>query len=325
MFPFRNFFYSVLPQHASSEETLLGNDTSDSDFDGLSKSEGQFASKHRSQSRYNLLWSILKYTHVALTIALGFIVMQRDIHEQDMSRWNANLLYSPAQDAVKYVAKTFTSSHDFGKTKFQGRPSEKNNKEWDNLILRGLTRISAEEAAPMHNKTIPIPDDPEHYIISLAVFHQLHCLNAVRYAVWNETMDAEKERLHRETEVYHLDHCIDLIRQALMCAADITPFVFGRDPRDGKLHGMTSNTHTCRDWDPIEQWAAAHPIVTGYNVTKLIEHDPLGWGDLTYIEDYGEITDWEGQKPDYEAWALGKTHEQHLRGHVGYSDMTNYL
>lgn len=93
MLSFRNFFYGVIPQHVSSEETLLGNDTSDSDFDGLSKTEEQLASKHRSQSRYNRLWSILKYTHVALTISLGFIVVQRDIKEQDISRWNAHLLY----------------------------------------------------------------------------------------------------------------------------------------------------------------------------------------------------------------------------------------
>jgi hypothetical protein len=28
----------------------------------------------------------------------------------------------------------------------------------------------------MPNKTLPIPDDPEYYMTSLAVFHQLHCL-----------------------------------------------------------------------------------------------------------------------------------------------------
>ncbi|KAF2766845.1 hypothetical protein EJ03DRAFT_329740 [Teratosphaeria nubilosa] len=213
---------------------------------------------------------------------------------------------------------------DYSKTKFQGRPSAKNNEAWSDLILRGLTRISADEAAPMHNKTMPIPDDPEHYIISLAVFHQLHCLNAIRFAVWNETMDVEKEAQHHETKISHLDHCVDLLRQALMCAADITPFVWARDPRDGKLHGITTTAHTCRDWDPIEQWAANRPIVTGFNVTKPIETDPLGWGGFQYVMDYGEITDWEAQRDDYEAWAKVKTHEQHLRGHVGYLDKTNY-
>lgn len=40
----------------------------------------------------------------------------------------------------------------------------------------GISRISASEARRMANKTLPIPDDNDHYIISLSVFHQLHCL-----------------------------------------------------------------------------------------------------------------------------------------------------
>ena len=66
---------------------------------------------------------------------------------------------------------------------------------------------------------------------------------------------------------------------------------------------MTTLSHTCRDWEPIEQWAAARPINNGFNVTKPIEHDPLGWGNFQYVMDYGEVTDWEKQKPDYEARA----------------------
>jgi len=149
--------------------------------------------------------------------------------------------------------------------------------------------------------------------------------NAIRFAIWNQTMDAEKEQLHHETDIAHLDHCVDLLRQALMCAADVTPFVWARDPRDGRLHGVTTVSHTCRDWSAIESWAAARPIVTGFNVTKPhIRPDPLGWANFTYVMDYGEVTDWDRQRPDYDAWAAGKTHEQHLRGHVGYVDATNY-
>ena len=40
----------------------------------------------------------------------------------------------------------------------------------------GITRVTTEEARPMENKTLPIPNDDGHYIVSLSVFHQLHCL-----------------------------------------------------------------------------------------------------------------------------------------------------
>jgi hypothetical protein len=85
-------------------------------------------------------------------------------------------LTAPAQDAIKYTTRLFDSGLNYGKTIYQGPPSQKSNDAWTALFIHGLTRISAAEAAPMHNKTLPIPDDPENYITSLAVFHQLHCL-----------------------------------------------------------------------------------------------------------------------------------------------------
>ena len=32
------------------------------------------------------------------------------------------------------------------------------------------------EAAQLANRTVPITDDPGHYVVTLEVFHQLHCL-----------------------------------------------------------------------------------------------------------------------------------------------------
>ena len=43
------------------------------------------------------------------------------------------------------------------------------------------SRIHRDEAAQLTNLTVPIPDDEDHYIIGLDVFHQLHCL--VRIAI----------------------------------------------------------------------------------------------------------------------------------------------
>jgi hypothetical protein len=40
----------------------------------------------------------------------------------------------------------------------------------------GISRIAMSDAARLSNKTVPIPDDPGQYVVSLDVFHQLHCL-----------------------------------------------------------------------------------------------------------------------------------------------------
>jgi hypothetical protein len=43
----------------------------------------------------------------------------------------------------------------------------------------GISRIPISAAALLVNRTVPIPGDPEHYVVSLSVFHQLHCLVGV--------------------------------------------------------------------------------------------------------------------------------------------------
>ena len=50
----------------------------------------------------------------------------------------------------------------------------------------GVTRIDKDSADQLVNRTSEVPDDPGYYITALDVFHQMHCLNNVRKAVWPE-------------------------------------------------------------------------------------------------------------------------------------------
>ncbi|KAF3902459.1 hypothetical protein ABW21_db0201753 [Orbilia brochopaga] len=317
---FRRFVYSLLPERGrqseesfDSESSLLAEKEERGDK-SVSQTDISSYDDVQSTSRSNLHY-LITFFHVTLTLFFAFTTAMLYINIKTTNRWNPQMTYSPATDAIKYTTRLFDSGLNYGKTVYQGPPAPKNNEAWKALFLHGLTRISAEEAAPMHNKTLPIPDDPEYYITSLAVFHQLHCLNAIRMALWNNTLMRGDEN---ETEMRHLDHCVDMIRQAVMCHSDISPFVWARDPRDGKAKGISSVTHTCRDFDSIQRWAKARPFRTGFNTSKKTSGDPLGWSDYQFVLDYGEVTDWEKQEPDYIQWAAGKKAEMLAAGQIFY-------
>lgn len=58
------------------------------------------------------------------------------------------------------------------------------------------------------------------------------------------------------------DHCIDYIRQALMCHGDVTPIPLYWKEYDesGAPTRYETNwevTHTCRNWDVLYKWALA--------------------------------------------------------------------
>lgn len=61
------------------------------------------------------------------------------------------------------------------------------------------------------------------------------------------------ERMNDELIPYHVDHCIDEIRQSLMCHADITLLVSDWiDDYPGPWPNFNVN-HNCVNWDSIMQ------------------------------------------------------------------------
>lgn len=58
----------------------------------------------------------------------------------------------------------------------------------------------------------------------------------------------DHEHLHHR----HSRHCVDYLRQSLMCAADLT-----LEPIDPELGGVTGwgVKRTCRDWAKLKSWA----------------------------------------------------------------------
>ncbi|KAJ7153294.1 hypothetical protein C8R46DRAFT_912510 [Mycena filopes] len=190
---------------------------------------------------------------------LSVTFTQLSVSECDWIPWPA-----PAQSAVETKIIKFTRGVEDDIPIYEQRPSPAVDDAWRELYAFSETSVSRSEAAQMGNKTWPILGAPDHYLVALDVFHQLHCLDMVR------------QRLHpghnyTRLPMGHLRHCIGAIRQALMCAADITPVVWQwsdelkiADQRDDILH-------VCRDYGKIQTWAKEHHAGAFPDVTVYIE------------------------------------------------------
>jgi len=53
----------------------------------------------------------------------------------------------------------------------------------------------------------------------------------------------------------HWSHCIESLRQSLMCSADISPLVWQWVDRVKEVRIMGNIAHTCRNYDKIKEWA----------------------------------------------------------------------
>jgi hypothetical protein len=82
---------------------------------------------------------------------------------------------------------------------------------------------------------------------------------------------------------HHVTHCIDIIRQAIMCSADVTPYTWTWNETIQLHANRISTPHTCRNFDKIRDWAREHN------------------GDLYFDGAYRELND----PLDPETWVNG--------------------
>ncbi|KAE9407446.1 hypothetical protein BT96DRAFT_914739 [Gymnopus androsaceus JB14] len=168
-----------------------------------------------------------------------------------------SLVYSPAHTAFRYEVHQFSASFGSYITEYQGPPTEALDEKWHDLYRYGISQISGSEAEKLVDKTVPIPGDEDNYIISLEVFHQLHCLNLLRKSLYPD---------HYPTELFiHLEHCVDIIRQALLCNVDITPIPWRWSEFGQITVPRMDGSHGCVDFASIQKWAYDHQLRTEFN------------------------------------------------------------
>ncbi|KAH9887534.1 hypothetical protein F4778DRAFT_431325 [Xylariomycetidae sp. FL2044] len=181
---------------------------------------------------------------------------------QEYSAW------SPAASAVKYETQQFDLP-PVAEGPFIGKGDDVDS-HWDRITNIGDTMISREEMInlglnPDTSLAITDPDGKPGYRVAVEVFHQLHCLNLLRQDVYKDhyaplggDTAAEPADLRG-----HLDHCIDALRQFIMCQGDVGVFSFDFPYGDGDPWPNYSTPRTCRNFESIRQWAVDHTVPRG--------------------------------------------------------------
>ena len=175
--------------------------------------------------------------------------------------------------------------------------------------------------------TIPNPGTQD-YLIQLDVFHQLHCLNEIRKGLypdaysqkWQKNEDGSidytteqfehwgKSSILVEHETHSnssgtLEHCIDTLRQTIMCHADVTPLPWRvEDPPTSRLTPRLATTHVCRNFTKIQNWAIEHNLrnreinLTPDQLQEYLEN-PAYANSIDTWENLSSIVE-----PGYESW-----------------------
>ncbi|EIW87443.1 hypothetical protein CONPUDRAFT_161974 [Coniophora puteana RWD-64-598 SS2] len=99
---------------------------------------------------------------------------------------------------------------------------------------------------------------PQGRPFAVSMYHQMHCINAIRRAVIVAQDPALIGTLRAQGEFKHAEHCFDYLRQTVTCNADTSLEVLGNwTLLDGSVVEGTSSDgilHECRDWTQVRRY-----------------------------------------------------------------------
>ncbi|GJJ13520.1 hypothetical protein Clacol_007774 [Clathrus columnatus] len=208
-----------------------------SDTDRLEDGTDEERKVHRdgsSLSRTTFLWKLFALVELLVILGMALFVFKRNRNSGSPS------VYTLAQEAIEYETVVFHNSFGEDATPYQGEPSPELDARWNALYHMGVSKISKEEADKLPNKTAMIPGEPGKYI-------------SVRVQV---------------------EHCLDMLRQAIMCSPDTAPVVWQWSESLAQNVMTWDVAHTCVKFDKLQEWARER-VVHQFDAYARIEGNPV--------------------------------------------------
>lgn len=147
---------------------------------------------------------------------------------------------------------------------YVGPPSPEIDAAWEELLQgRYAPLLDAEVDKINSDNSVPNlepigEDDVRGFFGGPDMLHSLHCINSLRRQL-DPGYYKDSESWLEEYGRMHIEHCIEQLRQAVMCYGDTTPVTLKAVRNaEGKVWGLLGETereHTCRDWRSVREWA----------------------------------------------------------------------
>ncbi|KAF2846523.1 hypothetical protein T440DRAFT_521703 [Plenodomus tracheiphilus IPT5] len=230
----REYVYGKVDQ--TEEANIID---SDGNFESNSSRARRFLSRYRNA---------IKNLFVALVVISSFFT-GFFIHPVASSAWNVTNAYSKEAGSTHTFLPQF--SHRIERfvlnDSFHDPPSREVTAAWTSLIPKGQGAIR-----------LPVSNEYGNDIYNIAVFHGIHCLYTLRQSFFAfHQMATALEPIDRPAYqtaymLKHGSHCIEYLRQQLMCRPDLTFEPIDLEtgsPKDWDVE------RTCVDWDEISAWA----------------------------------------------------------------------
>ncbi|CAE7220771.1 hypothetical protein PTNB85_10188 [Pyrenophora teres f. teres] len=212
-----------------------------------------------------------RWTIINLLILIGFTIVNVALwSSRSLDSWETD--FADARQSVEYHQLTYTGALRYDSAsghvirtpdsdvEYFGPPSAEIEQAWKKLLYNEFPTMTKDEAARFEPELRPLPEDGEFHF-EPDVYHSLHCINALRQMLVPVLYNQSSTMDHRINDslndpnwtATHTEHCLDQLRQSVMCHGDLTPSPLYVWPKAPVFLGISS-THTCRKFESIQSW-----------------------------------------------------------------------
>ncbi|GAB1318516.1 hypothetical protein MFIFM68171_08726 [Madurella fahalii] len=123
------------------------------------------------------------------------------------------------------------------------------------LMAGTLIRVSNEELKLTGSDSIPLKSGG--YAAGLGVGHNLHCVKQIKMFLYREHFYPNLDPYGEDFDYLqsHADHCLDFIRQGILCHLDYSLYTvyWGERRQDISTH-RDPPVQKCVNWDKLKIW-----------------------------------------------------------------------
>ncbi|KAI0162273.1 hypothetical protein GGR57DRAFT_498614 [Xylariaceae sp. FL1272] len=217
--------------------------------------ESQRSLQRSYSSRFRFIW-----THIGLFLvylATFAATLAVSISRQPVEE---GLIYSPARSAVSYEIQKIDNSLP---SPFKLGPSLEADAAWQEILIHNNLVVSEDDLSRINRTSVELYGQPG-FLSFLDFTHQFHCLNHIRqnaYPIYYQISPNYADE--------HLSHCMEAIRQILMCHSDISVHTLEHDSASGNAKFRPTVERECRKYEPLDNWARDHQPIMGHGPILL--------------------------------------------------------
>ncbi|KAL9115724.1 MAG: hypothetical protein Q9227_000092 [Pyrenula ochraceoflavens] len=120
-------------------------------------------------------------------------------------------------------------------------------------------RVSQQDLDHYNITSLPLADG-SGFMSEIFMTHELHCLKKVRQWMYKETYFTDVQGLTRNELKRHVDHCIETLRQGIMCRGDVSLATYTYFKGSSDVTARTWGTHECVNFDALMAWSRSRAV-----------------------------------------------------------------